>query len=144
MDDAFVCTELETRKLWLRIFLIFTLFEIISCIDSLEFVSIPKSTILLGVGLGFLYKLMFYYFGYFKSGTKFLTVVLFSFAFVTGMQAASFFFDGILFFQVFNATIAKMHPIFLFLSYLLFFAFFYANVRLRQMNKLKKLNNPRV
>ncbi len=144
MDDAFACTELETRKWWLRIFLIFTLFEIISYIDSLELASISKSTMFLGIGFGFLYKLMFYYFGYFKSGTKFLTGALFLFAFVTGMQAVSFFFDGILFFQVFNENVAKMHPIFLFLSYLLFFAFFYANARLRQMNKLKKLNNPRV
>lgn len=76
MSNEFTFAELEIRKLWLRIFLILLLFEMIDRIDAIERAWIPENAMLLGIGLGFLYKAMFYYCGYLKRGTKFLTCAL--------------------------------------------------------------------
>jgi hypothetical protein len=144
MDNAFTYTELETRKWWLRIFLTFILFEIISDIDALEIGKAPKDAVFLMVGIGssFLHKWMFYYFGYLKRGTKFLTFSILLFVLTTGIQIASFFLlDKFFFFQKLYSDLAKGHPLFLFLSYLISFAFFYANLKLRKMNKIRKLSS---
>jgi hypothetical protein len=113
----------------------------ISDIDALGLELIPSDTLLLIIGIGssFLYKLMFYYFGYLKRGTKFLTYAIFSFTFVTGIRALSFFFK-ILFFQEFYSSLPKRYSLFSFLFYLVSFAFFYATVKLRRMNKIRKLS----
>lgn len=140
MEHAFTSAELKTRKWWLWIFLFSILLEIISCIDALELGRIPKNTMsFYGLGMGFSYKLMFYYFGYLKRGTKFLTCTLCIGAVGIGIQALSFYFEEILVFKIFNSQIRKMHPLFLFIMYLNSFAFLYATVKLRRMNKIRKL-----
>lgn len=136
-------TESEIRKWWLRIFLFSVLLEIISYIHALELGWIAKDLLSTGSGFGFscLYKWMFYYFGYLKKGVKFLTCVLYIGALGIGVQALSFFFEEVLIFQLFNSQLRKMHPLFLFLTYLTSFALFYANVKLRKINKIRKLSN---
>lgn len=92
MDSTF--TELEIRKLWVRIFLFSILLEIISYIDALELGKIPKDVLSAGSTFGFfcLYKWMLFYFGYLKKGIKFLTYAIYANAFGMGIQALSFFF----------------------------------------------------
>ncbi len=144
MNSGFTCTELEIRKWWLRIFLFSILLEIISYIDALELGKTPKDALflLVGVGSSYLYKWMFYYFGYLKRGTKFLTFSILLFVLATGIQIASFFLhDKFFFFQTLYSDLAKGHPLFLFISYLISFAFFYANIKLRKMNKIRKLSS---
>lgn len=138
MNNAF--TELEIRKWWLRVFLFSILLEIISYIDALELGWIPKDMLFTGSGFGLfcLYKWLFYYFGYLKKGVKFLTCALYVGALGIGMQALSFCFEEILIFRSFNSQLRKMHPLFLFFTYLTSFALFYANVKLRKMNKIRK------
>lgn len=141
MDSAF--TELEIRKWWLRIFLFSILLETISYIDALELGKIPKDMLSTGSSFGIfcLYKWMFYYFGYLKKGIKFLTYAIYVNALGIGIQALSFFFEEVLIFQSFNSQLRKMNPLFLFLTYLTSFAFFCANVKLRKVNKIRKLSS---
>lgn len=143
MNSGFTCAESEIRKWWLRIFLFSILLEVISYIDALELGWIPKDVLYTGSGFGLfcLYKWMFYYFGYLKKGVKFLTYALYVGALGIGVQALSFCFKEVLIFQLFNSQLRKMHPLFLFLTYLTSFALFYANVKLRKMNKIRKLSS---
>ncbi|MEK7340277.1 MAG: hypothetical protein AABZ92_06170 [Verrucomicrobiota bacterium] len=143
MNSGFTCTELEVRKWWLRVFLFSILLEMISCIDALELGQIPKDVLSTGSAFGLfcLYKWMFYYFGYLKKGVKFLTYALYVGALGIGIQALSFCFEEVLIFRSFNLQLRKMHPLFLFLTYLTSFAFFYANVKLRRVNKIRKLSS---
>lgn len=145
MDNAL--TELEIRKWWLKIFLFSILLEIISYIEALELEWIPKNVLSTGIGFGLfcLYKWMFYYFGYLKKGTKFLTYAIYVGALGIGIQALSFHFEEVLIFQSFNSQLRKMHSLFLFLTYLTSFALFYANIKLRKVNKIRKLSsNPQI
>ncbi|VHO01029.1 hypothetical protein [Candidatus Rhabdochlamydia sp. T3358] len=144
MNSGFTCAESEIRKWWLRIFLFSILLEVISYIDALELGWIPKDVLYTGSGFGLfcLYKWMFYYFGYLKRGTKFLTFSILLFVLTIGTQIASFFLhDKFFFFQTLYSDLAKGHPLFLFISYLISFAFFYANIKLRKMNKIRKLSS---
>lgn len=147
MDNAFTYAELEIRKWWFRIFLFSILLEMISYIDALEFGWIPKDILSTGVGFGLfcLYKWIFYYFGYLKKGTKFLTCAIYANALGIGIQTLSFFFEDVLIFQSFNSQLRKMHSLFLFLTYLTSFTLFYANIKLRKVNKIRKLSsNPQI
>ncbi len=140
MNHAFTYAELTIRKWWLRALIAVILFEVISDIDALGRELVPFNILYLIVGTGssLLYKLMFYYFGYLKRDTKFLTFAIFLFVLVTTIRALSFFFK-ILFFQEFYFSLPKSHPLFSFLFYLAYFTFFYATVKLRRINKIRKL-----
>lgn len=144
MDHAVTYAELAIRKWWLRALLAVILFEVISDIDAMgrELVPFNALYLIIGTGSSLSYKLLFYYFGYLKRGTKFLTFAIFLFVLVTTIRALSFFFK-ILFFQEFYFSLPKSHPLFSFIFYLTYFTFFYATVKLRRINKIRKLiSNP--
>ena len=103
----------------------------------------PKEGIPYALIIGALYKFMFYYFGYHKRGTKFLTFVILAFGIGFFIEIFVFFWptDTVFLFQCIKKgnTALPEHPLFLFLYYFLAFFSVYMTIRLRNVNRTRKL-----
>ena len=140
MNNKFTENELKVKKWWLMVFFVSFAFTLANSFMHPDFTKSSKNVMFFGIGCTCLYKLMFYYFGYIRRGTKFLAFALFLFAFGFGMQLFFFLFPvNISFIQLFNSNIKKMNPILLIIDYLISFSFFYITLKFRKINKLNKL-----
>lgn len=144
MGNEFVEKELKIKKWWLRVFLVSLVFALITSSMHPDFVNLPKGAMFFGIASACFYKFMFYYFGYLRKGTIFLTFALFLFAFGLGMQLLLFLFPiNIRFLQLFKSNLDKINPMLLILEYLISLSFFYITVKLRKINKLNKTHSTR-
>ncbi|MGL5264204.1 MAG: hypothetical protein ACRDAI_06505 [Candidatus Rhabdochlamydia sp.] len=141
MGNEFIEDELKIKKWWFRVFLVSIAFTLVTSTMHPDFAQLSKSTMFFGVGFACFYKFLFYYFGYLRKGTIFLTFALFLFAFGLGMQLLFFLFPiNIWFLQLFTSNLNKINPIFLILEYLISLSFFYITLKLRKINQLNKVH----
>ena len=142
MHTIFSDKEQTIRRWWLRIFLFSSVY---SCFT---FIATPENHVLVGylaLGIDFLMKIAIYYFGFLRKGTRWLTTSIglsaFGFSFLFLLLLGALIGNGNFIATIasgFWASTLKIGLVRFMIGNLIAVAYFYANIQLRKMNKIRK------